>query len=99
MNKQAEKILRLGMAICLAILFLVIVPSHQHGDQKEHDDCIVCMIAHQTFQVSASFALPAVTVFFITTLVLPSISRIWQAPASLQPRAPPRRQDLPNITL
>jgi len=87
------------MAIYLAIMFLGVVPCHHHDDQREHDDCIVCMIAHQHSQVSASFALPIVTIFLIINLILPSRIPICQTPALLQCRAPPRRQDLPNITL
>jgi len=87
------------MAIYLAIMFLVFVPLHHHEDYKEHDDCIVCIIAHQPFHVSVSLALPIVTVFLIVNLVLPSTIPICQTPASLHLRAPPHRQDLLNITL
>ena len=89
MSKRAEKILRAGMVIYLAILFLVFVPTHHHKDYKEHDDCFVCTITHRPAQVIAAFALPIVTVFFITKLVLPSTILICQTPSSLQSRAPP----------
>jgi len=77
------------MVIYLAILFLVFVPSHHHEDYKEHNDCFVCTITHRPAQVSVAFALPIVTVFFITKLVLPSTIFISQTPSSLQSRAPP----------
>ena len=86
------------MAIYLAILFLVIVPIHHHDDHQEHNDCVVCVLAHQPVQPSVAFALPIVTVFRVIKLDLPSTILICQTPSTLQSRAPPRKQNLPDTT-
>ena len=89
MNKRAEKFIRFGMAVYLAILFMVILPNHHHKDNVEHDDCIVCVIAHLPTLTEATITFVLIACLIIFRIFFPPSTFQGSTPIQVRSRAPP----------
>jgi hypothetical protein len=89
LSKKSSKIF-----ICLALLLLIagifVIAFHHHDDDCDHDDCPICVAAHQTCSVIHNYFPFAVFYIFFGAIVsakellLASIRR-----TALDSRAPP----------
>jgi hypothetical protein len=61
MNRKLKQIVTVCLALYLAMLFMIVVPNHHHEDQAVHDDCIICVLAHQPLLTAVEFSLALLT--------------------------------------
>jgi hypothetical protein len=89
MNNRAEKIIRLSMALYLAILFMIIVPNHHHEDNTEHSDCVVCIIGYMPTLAVISFSLVIIAILLKIKVTFSAPILVLQTFHSFHSRAPP----------
>ncbi|HAM53690.1 MAG TPA: hypothetical protein DCP92_24480 [Nitrospiraceae bacterium] len=74
----------------LLVTSIFIIAFHHHDDDCDHDDCPICMAAHQTSAVIFNFGFFAVFYAFLNLVVFKKGSLFTSIPQSfLNSRAPP----------
>jgi hypothetical protein len=84
-----KKMLRIGMALYFAALFLAVLPAHHHEDGVDQGDCVMCIIGNQAFTVQSSISLLLVVSAIIASSTLPPSTANARIPGCLRSRAPP----------
>lgn len=79
---------RLTLGCYFLLLFVAVVPFHQHADMGSHDDCAVCAIACQPCALQDGVFMQAIFTFLLT-LVLPGAIVCTVVQHTLRLRGPP----------
>ncbi len=85
---------RRKLALCLVLFLLLagifIIAFHHHDDDCDHDDCPVCIAAHQVSSVVFNF-FPFAVFFTIFALITPEKALLFTSirQSLLNSRAPP----------
>src|SRR5208283_1605337 len=80
----------LCLVLCLLVTSIFIIAFHHHEDDGDHDDCPICIAAHQLSSVIYTFFLFAVLYAFIASVVPENALLFSSTPQSLlNSRSPP----------
>jgi len=88
-NGSAGRILTLGIILYLAILFIFILPEHDHSDHFEHHDCALCIFILEQSTTVLLFVLPAIQIICCSAVIIFRSIVILPVLSSVQSRAPP----------
>lgn len=89
MKTWFNKIFRFGVAVYTAALLFIVIPLHYHGDHVEHNDCIVCLLAHESATIAVVFMFAMVAGIFFIRIVSPILFPLLRCKETFRPRAPP----------